>query len=197
MDYLDDACQSSSSKPNESNRKRKRITYRPKVPNVIDDPLELRPNKSSVKARRILISVENITIELWFDKHYLDRCQHGDEYGKREGIDYDSVTSLVKRSIRHMIAYSTLVKGFNFLNKSTASHEMERIVLQEQAACGLLNVVIETHYLDINRLEITVKTALCKDNYHLSKNQYSIELDGDHSILKKCDVKTIREVCSI
>jgi len=85
-----------------------------------------------------------------------------------------------------MILYSNLVKGFSFLNRNLQHHERPlRIVLQEQTGPGLLNVVIEAHYLDIGKYEITVKTAMCKDDYYLSDNQYAIELDGDGSILKK------------
>lgn len=198
MDYLDDACQSSNSKPNEPIPKRKRITYRPKAPNAIEDPLELRPNKSSVKARRVFITVENITIELWFDKHYLDRYQHGDEDGKRQGIGYDIVEDLVRRSVKHMLTYSTIVKGFNFLNQNHQQHERPyRVVLQEQSIFGQLNVVIEAHFLDLNRFELTVKTAMCKDDFRLNDNEYLIELTDSGSILKRCEIKSIKEVCCI
>jgi len=179
-------------------RKRKRIAYKPRVENILEDPLELKPNKCSVKARRVFVEEENITIELWFDKHYLDRNQHGDEFGKRDGIDNDTVEDLVRRSLKHMIAYSTLVKGFTFLNRNILPNERPiRLVLQEQADCGLLNVVIEAHFVEVDKYEITVKTAMCKDNYQLSDNQYAIELDGDGSILRKSDVKTVRDVSNI
>jgi hypothetical protein len=179
-------------------RERKRIQYKPIIRNVIEDPMELKANKSSQKARRVFTEIESVTIDLWFDKHYLDRNQHGDELGKREGINNDIVESLVKRSLKHMIAYSTLVKGFNFLNQDLKSNERPlRIVLQQETQQGMLNVVIEAHFLDVSRYEITVKTAMCKDNYQLSDNQYSIALMEDGSFLRKCDLKTTKEVCSI
>lgn len=198
MDYLEEANLLNNGKPNEQKPKRKRIAYQPRTANIIEDPLELRSNKSSAKARRVFTTVENITIELWFDKHYLDRNQHGDDSGKREGIDYDTVERLIKRSIKHLIVYSTIVKGFNFLNQNVQQPGRPlRVVLQEQSEFGFLNVVIEAHYLDIDKYELTVKTAMCKDDYRIPDNEYSIELDGNGSILKKCDIKTIREVCYI
>jgi hypothetical protein len=177
--------------------KRKRITLQKTGASIVDDPLEFKQNKSSIKAKKIFTEVERITIELWFDKHYHDRNQHGDEFGKRDGIDNETVENLVKRSIKHLLLYSNLVKGFNFLNRSQPQERPLRIVLQEETEYGLLNVVIEAHFLDINRYEITVKTAMCKDDYILSDNQYSIQLDGDASVLKKCDLKRVTEVCSV
>ena len=118
MNYDEGAEQSGMSKPFEK-RKRKRIEFKPRTNNVIDDPLELKPNKSSVKARRVFVEEENITIELWFDKHYLDRDQHGDDLGKRDGIDNNVVESLVRRSLKHMIVYGTLVKGFSFFKQKS------------------------------------------------------------------------------
>jgi len=178
--------------------KRKRIPVQKPSGTIIDDPLEFKQNKCSVKAKKIFTEKENITIELWFDKHYHDRNQHGDDLGKRDGIDNDSVTNLVKRSFRHMVLYSTLVKGFAFLNRNHQPHERPlRIVLQEETDYGLLNVVIEVHFLDLCLFEITVKTAMCKDDYQLSDNQFAIQLDGEGSILKKCDLKRVTEICSI
>lgn len=185
-------------KPLEERPKRKRIPVRKPMAPIEEDPLEFKQNKSSPKAKRIYTEDENVTIELWFDKHYHDRDQHGDDFGKRDGIDNDVVESLVKRSIKHMILYSTLVKGFTFLNKDYQPHERPlRIVLQEQTEFGLLNVVIEAHFIEIDYYEITVKTAMCKDDYKPFDNQYTIELDGDGSILSKCDMKKVNEVYRI
>lgn len=194
MDYLEEADLLNSGKPNEQKRKRKRIIYKPPTANVIEDPLELRANKSSDKARRVFTTIENITIELWFDKHYLDRCQHGDELGKREGIDYNVVENLIKRSLKHLITYSTLIKGFNFTNWNDQTHERVRVIVQEQTKYGVLNVAIEVHVLEINKLEVTVKTAMCKDDFYMRHNQYSIELLGDCSVLKKCQSSSIVEI---
>jgi hypothetical protein len=180
------------------NPKRKRIPLQKSTASVIDDPLAFIPNKSSIKAKKIFTEVENITVELWFDKHYHDRDQHGDDFGKRDGITNDIVENLVKRSIKHMVLYCSLIKGFHFLNRNLQPHERPlRIILQEDSSFGLLNVIIEAHFLNINRYEITVKTAMCKDDFKLNDNQYAIQLDGEGSILKKCDLKRVMEVCSV
>jgi len=189
---------SGSEKPLDQRPKRKRIPLNKSLPALEEDPLAFQQNKSSHKAKRIYTKEENITIELWFDKHYHDRDQHGDDFGKRDGIDNDVVESLVRRSIKHMILYSTLVKGFSFLNKDPQPFGRPlRIVLQEQSAYGLLNVVIEAHFIRIDCYEITVKTAMCKDDYKPFDNQYIIELDGDGSILSKSDTKGVNEVYRI
>jgi hypothetical protein len=97
-----------------------------------------------------------------------------------------------------MVLYCSLIKGFHFLNRNLLPHERPlRIILQEDTSFGLLNVVIEAHFLSINLYEITVKTAMCKDDFILNDNQYAIEIDGDGSILKKCDIKRVIEVCSV
>ncbi len=198
MDQREDGEQLGAGNPFEQPRKRKRIPMRRSLQALDEDPLEFKQNRSSPKAKKIFVEDKNITIELWFDKHYHDRDQHGDDLGKREGIENEVVESLVRRSIKHMLVYSTLIKGFTFLNRNLKSFERPlRIVLQEQTEHGLLNVVIEAHFIEIDYYEITVKTAICKDEYKLSDNQYSIELDGDGSILKKSDTKGVNEVCSI
>ena len=198
MDQQKDGEQLGARDPFELPRKRKRIPMRRSLQPLDEDPLEFKQNRSSPKAKKIFVEDKNITIELWFDKHYHDRDQHGDDLGKREGIENELVESLVRRSIKHMLVYSTLIKGFTFLNRNLKSFERPlRIVLQEQTDHGLLNVVIEAHFIEIDYYEITVKTAMCKDEYKLSDNQYSIELDGDGSILKKSDTKGVNEVCTI
>lgn len=168
------------------------------LPPIEEDPLEFRQNKCSPKAKRIFTEDETVTIDLWFDKHYHDRDQHGDDLGKRDGIDNEVVEGLVRRSVKHMLVYSTLVSGFAFLNRDLKPYERPlRIVLQEQTKHGLLNVVIEAHFIEVDYYEITVKTAMCKDDYKLFDNQYSIELDGDGSILKKSDKRGVNEVQAI
>lgn len=198
MNRQEDKKEPENVNPINQNTKRKRIPLQKATASIIDDPLAFIPNKSSIKAKKVFTEVENITVELWFDKHYHDRDQHGDDFGKRDGITNDIVENLVKRSIKHMIFYSNLIKGFNFLNRNHKQHERPlRIVLQEDTEYELLNVVIEAHFLNINRYEITVKTAMCKDNYTLSDNQYAIQIDGEGSILKKYDLKKVSEVCSV
>jgi hypothetical protein len=53
----------------------------------------------------------------------------------------------------------------------------------------MLNVVIETHFVNINTYEITVVTAQCVDDFRAQIGQFAIELQGDASILKKKENK--------
>ena len=142
----------------EQREPRKRITYVKKGVPALHDELAFVENKCSNHARKIFVEVENIHIELWFDKHYHDRHQHGDDHGKREGIDPKTVENLIRKSIRHLIFYSSVVKGFTFANYNKEGQFPVRVVLQEELDGSMLNVVIEAHFLDIGRYEITVKT---------------------------------------
>ena len=67
-------------------RKRISITKRP-AGALLVDPLAYVANRSSENARKIDIQEEKVFVHLWYDKHYCNRFQHGDESGKREGIE--------------------------------------------------------------------------------------------------------------
>ena len=175
---------------------RKRIKYEPKGVPAIQDGLEFIKNKCSDHARKIFAEIEKFQVELWFDKHYHDRHQHGDEDGKREGISPRIVESLVRKSLRHLFFYSSAFSGFKFINLSP-TQPSTRIVLQEQSDGPKLNVVIEAHFLDIGRYEITVKTAMCTDDFKIPMGQHCIEIQGDNSILWRKDNKQMVEICSI
>jgi len=102
----------------------------------------------------------------------------------------------VRKSIRHLLFYSSVVAGFKFINYDSPQPPV-RIVLQEELNGSKLNVVIEAHFLNINSYEITVKTAMCVDDFRIVMGQYCIEIQGDGSVLGRCDNKKIVEVCSI
>jgi len=165
---------------------------------AIEDPLEFKANKCSQRARKVNNHSQEWHYEVWIDQHYHYREQLGDEKGKREGIDPKTVEHLIRRSVKHMLHYSSCIKGFTFLNFNLPPGDRpQRIVLQENQNDTLLNVVIETHHIDINIWEITVKTAMCKDDYELSDNQYAIQIDGDSSLLFKRDLKVTKEISHI
>jgi hypothetical protein len=175
---------------------RKRIKYEPKGVPAIQDELEFIKNKCSDHAKKIFVQIENIHVELWFDKHYHDRHQHGDDEGKRTGIDPATVEALVRKSLKHLLFYSSAVAGFKFVNIGP-SQPAVRVVLQEELENSQLNVVIEAHFLDIKSSEITVKTAMCTDDFRISMGQYCIEIQGDNSILRRKDNNRMIEICSI
>lgn len=112
--------------------------------------------------------------------------QLGDQNGKREGIDEDSIKNLVIKSIPHLFYYSFKVKNFSFINFAQGSRNV-RTVLQEHKENSTLNVVVEFHHLEKNKYQVTVITAMQIDNFTISLGQYVLEIDGDVSILKKFD----------
>jgi len=60
-----------------------------------------------------------------------------------------------------------------------------------------LNVVIECHYTNPTHYEITVKTALCAEDFRISAGQYFIEVETDVVNLKKFDNNKFSEICRI
>jgi hypothetical protein len=176
--------------------KRPRKEYQVLVP-VVRDELAFSKNKCSDNARKIATQIEKIEIDIWLDKHYLGRLQHGDENGERVGIDIESIKNLVIVSIKHLFYYSVKLKNFIFVNHED-ENRFGRIVLQKKDAEGqLLNVVVEYHYISLNQYEVTVKTAMREDNFRLSEGQYLIEIVNDEeSELKKKEGNRIKKVSS-
>ena len=116
--------------------KRPRIQPKPSIPAIIDEQ-EFKKNKSTDNARHVISAIEPITIDLHFDKHYLDRVQHGDDDGtKREGIEPESIQALVLKSIKHLVFYSCHLSSFTFVNMKNSigtSNNMIRVALSERA----------------------------------------------------------------
>ncbi len=153
-------------------------------------------NKSSDNAKQIAEVEVSIGTHLWFDKHYQDRHQFGDNDGARVGIDPETVQKLVKKSIPHLLFYSTAVRGFHFVNYNYPKEKPAKIVLKEETVDGLLNVVIEVHYTELSRFEITVKTAMCTEGFNMFMGQFSIDFQGDTSTLYRMDNTGLTEVCN-
>lgn len=156
---------------------RKRIEPAPVRLLPIEDDQSFTPNKCSNKARKVLSDTENIEIELWFDQHYFNRLQHGDENGKRKGIDKPVVEKLVLKSMKYLIFFSGCINKFTFVNHNKGDARAIRVVLKTVSKEGILNVAIECHLLELNKYEITVKTAMCEENFTISDGQYYVEID--------------------
>jgi hypothetical protein len=177
--------------------KRPRIVREGAMGEIVKDEMSFDKNLCSDKARQIELLEEKISFDLWYDKHYLDRAQHGDENGKRDGIEMDAVKKLVSEGLLHLLFYCAKVKGFSFLNHEHPKGERAlRIVLQDSyTQSPSLNIIIEIHYVSFNKYEITVKTALCKDIFEFSDGQYAVELfDSGSSRLKLMDRGKVREI---
>lgn len=163
----------------------------------IKDEMEFRENLSSSNARKRLISKEEISIELWYDKHYYGREREGDLDGQREGIDFDSVEDLVLNSIKHLLFHSSCVKGFAFLNHDCQPNDIRniRIVCKKEIDSGMLNVVIEVHHMELHKYEVTVRTAMNSNNFKISDGQYFLQLlDNETSVLSKLELGRIKEI---
>lgn len=175
-------------------RIRKRIAIKTMDKLVVDE-LEFKKNKCSDNARYITIILEKITFHLWHDKHYHDRHQLGDNDGKRDGIDPETVEALVRKALGHMLIYGSTIRGFKFIHHKASGESPVKVVLQEDTPNGMLNVVIETHFMEINEYEITIKTAMKVDDFRIANGQYAIEFEGDLSILKRYDNGRPIKIC--
>jgi hypothetical protein len=167
---------------------KKRIPYRKPVGvEKMPEELEFVSNKCSTRSRKILVINHKLTIELWFNKHNYERYVPPDEKDKRMGIEPDKVELLVRKSIGHLFWYSSVFRGFNFVNHKVARQSPKRIVLQESIERSTLNVVIEVHFLSLNHYEVTVITAMAVDNFKIAAGQFCLEINKEHSFLRKID----------
>ncbi|RKR82787.1 hypothetical protein BDD43_2975 [Mucilaginibacter gracilis] len=174
--------------------KRKRIT-KELIGEIVVDELAFSENIGSKNARKIGEKSEQLHIEIWFDKHYLNRVQFGSDDGeKREGIDEETIKELVKHSISHLINYAFKVKNFAFVNSTNPASHSLRVVLQKDTADGLLNVAVGFYERKIGKYEVTVFTAMVTDTFRISDGQYVILIDGDESSLKKMDNRRLIEI---
>lgn len=181
----------------EQKPKRKRIEPKQLTP-AIKDELAFVENKATAKARKIGEFSLQFDYDIYFDKHYLDRHQHGDDLGKRDGIDTHLVEKLVNAGIEPLIFFSALIKNVTFVNQAgMKGNRATRVVLQEDINGTMLNVVIEAHYYNPGYYEITVKTAICKDDYEPSDGQYAIEINGDSYTLRKFENFKLREIAKV
>lgn len=143
----------------------------------------------------LLLGLSNIGIIALVDE--ATGYQHGDEFGKREGIDPDRVLALVEKSLKHLIIYSTHVRGFSFTKIDGSAIDPQKTVLQEEIDGMVLNVVIKAHLIDIHTFEITIITAMCVDDFRIFDGQYVIDIHGNTSTLLRKESKKMLEICSI
>ena len=140
-------------------------------------------NAASSNAKFLCEFEESWKHEFWIDKHYTARRIFGDDNGPREGIEEVVVEALIKKSISHLFYYS-LKHNFSFINFPPKKAAPYRVVLQELSnTIETLNVVAEFHFLDTNKYEITVKTAMRIENFKIQDNQYVIEFSDNESTL--------------
>lgn len=178
----------------EGRRKRFRVA-RERLP-AIEDRLAYYGNSSSHKARHDSIFDETIPVEIWFDKHYLDRHQHGDENGARDGIDPDYIRQLIRQAIKPLFIFSSQVKGFCFVN-GPPFRDTIRAVIRKDFSGSKLNVVLQCCFKNPGCLEVTVITAMVVDGFKLATGQYVVDLEENEMVLSKYENGRQNEICKI
>lgn len=161
----------------------------------VNDNMAFMACLGSKNAREIRTVPQNISLELWFDKHYYDRNQHGSDDGTKRNIPPEAVEALVVRSLNHLLFYSSVVRNFIFLNHED-SPSIIRTIIKDSSGVSPLSVTIQAHFKNFNKYQFTVITAI-DDNLRLSAGQYFIEFIADnHSVLYKFDNNKNTEVFS-
>lgn len=142
-------------------------------------------NKCSANVRKIITASEHIEVDIYFDKHYFIREQHGDADGKRNGIEAVTVQKLVVQATMHLLFYSITLKKFSFINYKPGSNQ--RIILTELFDNDTdLNLVVEYHHLTTHKYEATLKTAMRKADFYFSDGTFQLLINPDNtSILCK------------
>lgn len=177
--------------------KRKRINFAEKKGEIVVDVEAFIKNKSSENVKKIHSAKEEIEIDIYFDKHYYLRNQIGDENGKRDGIGYNFVQELLLKATKHLIYFALKIKGFSFINFDEGFKQ--RVTLTQHFDDGNedLNVVVEYHYLSMHKYEVTVITALRKNNFYFNDGSYQVKLYDDlSSELNKNELRKIKAVGS-
>lgn len=122
---------------------------------------------------------KDFEIEIWIDKHYQNRLEKGDENGKREGIEEDAVMALIIESFKYIFHFYIKHKHVSFINFFNKEKPTKyRIVVKDE---NNLNVVLEIHFLDYSKYEITIITAMKVEEFKLSDGQYILSI-GTQSI---------------
>ena len=177
---------------------RPRIKRKTNTQQLIVDPLAFTVNKATSSGRKISEYSVNINFEIWEDKHLAVRRQHGDDLGKREGIDKETVSQLVKDSFPFLIHFSITNNRFSFISPSESLERKKRVILQK--GCDdliLLNVVVECHLLDITKYEMTIITAMKINGFSVSDGQFVLRLFTDGASLNQNQKGTIQEIDTV
>lgn len=161
---------------------------------VVVDELEFTKNIGSKNARKIINKSEQIHVEIWYDKHYANRVQFGDNNGKRIGIEENRIQQLVSKSLLHLMYYSFQVKNFVFVSRIKHNTISPRIVLQQDTNEGILNVVVGFCHITSNKYEVTVYTAMVVNDFKIGDGQYSVMIDHAYSTLYKMDNGKLKEI---
>lgn len=163
---------------------------------IVPDEQEYKQNLGSKNARHHKTVPEKINFELWYDKHYAVREQHGDNDGKREGIEKVAVERLVERVLSHLLYYSSTVKGYTFLNDQQPN-PIRTILKDSYSQDQVLTIVAQIHFINLWAYQVTVVTAMCGVEFRISPGQYFVELTSENtSILYRLDNGNVTKVAT-
>lgn len=175
--------------------KRPRIIHKPKgvLPEI--DPMEFRSNKASGFVKFAEEFTRCINWNLWHDKHYLQRNQLGDDDGARSGIEIEIVNPFIVECYLHLLHYSSKLDKFKFIGPGNNGRGIGIVLRKSYDTDVPLNVVVEVYLDDSNQHEITVKTAMCVEEFKLHDGQFILNLiEGDHSVLSQFSKGRISEI---
>jgi hypothetical protein len=163
----------------------------------VEDELEYKPNRCTQRAREIERVPSKILNHLWYDQHYIGRNSVGEDDGTpRDGIDSDTVKATVCIAFNHLMHYSSTLDKFYFANYELNGKIARRILVQNSHTSNpVLNVITETHFVDFNKYETTVITAMCKNGFIPNDGQFVVEILGEfESILKQYVKGSYKEI---
>lgn len=162
---------------------------------VEQDPLEFRKNHSSDSARQVFTSTESIEFEVWYDNHYFQREMHGDNNGKRDGIEQEIVQNLIVNAAKHLLYYSIKVRAFEFVSFVEGFRKTRTTISQIIKDELNLNIVVNYHYLALNKYEVTLVTAMRKNGFVPKDGEFQLEMQVDgSSILFKSERGRIQKI---
>jgi len=172
---------------------------RPRVKKIAKATSEVEPNfepNCASENAKLLHKYTEFEVELWIDKHYESRLLHGDENGKREGIEEKDVQELIIKAFKYLLDIYLRFPRFKFINfyEQGKTPTKERIVLKNVHDKGTLNVVVEIHFLDTSKYEVTVITAMEIDDFKIADSQYVISLVQNRVLLKRNVNKNLQEI---
>lgn len=156
--------------------KRKRIVVDKGEP--VHDHLQFTENKCSPNARQTHAFNYDSIVNVWIDKHYSIRLNLGEDNGAgRDGIDYANVEKIVMDSYQYLKYFALKNRTFIFLNFPPEKPIKLRVVLKKHFDNEeTLNVVAEYHFVNFNDYEVTIVTAMRKDNFTISVGQNALEM---------------------
>lgn len=178
--------------------KRPRIpkTEKPKEENTQPIPDGAFKNNKASENAKLIHKYNDFEFEIWIDKHYEDRVNYGDENGIREGIEQEKVIPLIIESIKYIFHFYLSNRITTFINfpdkKNPKNKTKHRIVIKDYRNTDIpLNTVIEVHFLDYGRFEITNITAMKIKDFSMTDGQYCVSFTNESINLNRMVLKKI------